>query len=88
MKTAPAKGYVCLLVVESLHSNHSFIPEMHREGRRISATHIMTPLAHVHILVKNMSDQVGDDDDKKLVSCNSAAIYISRFHSLRDNEQQ
>ena len=48
----------------------------------------MTPLAHVHILVKNMSDQVGDDDDKKLVSCNSAAIYISRFHSLRDNEQQ
>jgi hypothetical protein len=46
------------------------------------------------MLVKNMSDQVGggddddDDDDKKLVCCNFAAICISRFHSLRDDERQ
>ena len=49
----------------------------------------MTSLAHVHMLVKNMSDQVGgddddDDDDKKVVWCNFSAICISRFHSLRN----
>ena len=62
IKTVPAKGYVGLLVVKSLLSNHSFILEMHKDERGISATHMMTSLAHVHMCVKNISDQVGDDE--------------------------
>jgi hypothetical protein len=51
---------------------------------------MMNSLAHVHLLVKNVIDQVGDDDDddKKLAWCNFGAICISRFHSLQDDDQQ
>ena len=49
---------------------------------------MMISLAHhVHLLVKNVIDQVrdDDDDDKKRAWCNFAAICISRFHSLQDD---